>query len=136
MNGVDKIINKYLEEITLVSNSDVEEEGLGDTRREVANTIINRAILSGKTNKLICSKRCKDEKCRRDCDLRATSMVITNLQTGVAACRGDQGCIKIVMSRMVNIAERGDSKVKMYGFGTPYLRAAIIFANRMGLQAR
>jgi hypothetical protein len=135
MSNASKLVDSYLEEITLVSNEEAEDDDPG-LRREIANGIINKAILTGKTNKVLCSKICKDERCRRDCDLRSTTIVIKSLQTGVSACSGDKGCIKIVMSRMINIAERGDSKVRMYGFGALYLRSAIAFANRMGFQAK
>ena len=135
MIGVDKIIDNYLKEITLVSRQE-EENILGNEWRNISNDAINRAIAIGKVNKARCIAACRDEKCKQDCDLRSTTLVIRNLQSGITACRDDKRCVKNDLTRIINIAQRGDEKVRKYGFGTPFLRDAIAFASRMGFDAK
>jgi hypothetical protein len=136
MVDVNNIIDSYLKEITLVDTPQEEENVLGDAWRDVAYDTINRAIATGKTNKARCINGCRDERCKQDCDLRSTTLVLRTLQGGITRCRGDKRCVKAIASRIINVAERGDQKVRKYGFGTPYLRAALAFVTRLGFQAR
>jgi hypothetical protein len=62
--------------------------------------------------------------------------VLRSLQSGITTCRDDKRCVKNVLTRIINIAQRGDDKVTRYGFGTPFLRDAIAFANRMRFEAK
>jgi hypothetical protein len=126
MVNVGEIIDSYLKEITLVSKPEAEDV-LGDGWRDVVNDVINASIAAGKTN---------DERCKQGCDLRATALVVRSLQGGITRCRGDKRCIKSIATRIVNVAERGDEKVRKYGFGTPYLRAAVGFVSRFGFEAQ
>jgi len=135
MSSVDKIIGSYLKEISLVSTS-TEEESLGNTWRDVSNNIINTGIAGGRANKVRCMAICKDERCKQECDLRATTYVIGRLETGIGGCRSDKRCVKSVLTRIINIAQRADEKVRRYGFGPPYLRDAIAFSKRMGFGAK
>ena len=135
MDKIKRMINRYLEEISLVSTD--QEATLGNEWRDISNDVINKSIVAGKVNKSRCLTGCKGEiKCKQDCDLRATTLVIRSLQSGITRCRNDKRCIKSIATRIINVAERGDEKIKKYGFGTPYLATAIAFANRMGFEAR
>jgi hypothetical protein len=135
MVNVGEIIDSYLKEITLVSKPEAEDV-LGDGWRDVVNDVINASIAAGKTNKVRCIRGCADERCKQGCDLRATALVVRSLQGGITRCRGDKRCIKSIATRIVNVAERGDEKVRKYGFGTPYLRAAVGFVSRFGFEAQ
>lgn len=134
MDKTKKLIDHYLEEISLVSGD--QEATLGNEWRDISNLVINTAITSGKVNKTRCISGCKNEiRCNQNCDLTSTTLVIRNLQSGILRCKDDKRCVKSVLSRIINVAERGDEKIKKYGFGVPYLRGAIDFANRFGFEA-
>jgi len=136
MSDVSNLIDHYLEQISLVHKGEA-EGSLGNTWRNVANTIINTAMAAGKVNKSRCLRACVENlRCKQDCDLRSTTLVIRGLQSGITRCRGDQRCVKAVAVRIVNIARRGDQKIRQYGFGVPYLSGAMDFVNKLGLEAK
>ena len=136
MADTNNLIDNYLTELTLVDQPEEGESALANAWKNVANDTINAAINAGKVDRSRCIAGCRDVRCKQTCDLRSTTLVLRALQAGITRCRGDRRCVKAVANRIVNIAQRGDEKVRKYGFGVPYLRAAIDFVSRFGFQVK
>jgi len=137
MKGVEKIVDKYLQELELVPADAPEEQPLADAWRNISNDVVNRSIASGKVNKARCIRGCRrNEACMQDCDIRSTAIVIRMLEGNIGRCRGDKRCVKTIATRIINVAQRGDERIRQYGRGVPFSPQALAFVTKLGFKPR